>query len=234
MKNDIILFISDLHTPYHHKDSIAFLAKIKQTYKPTRIICIGDEADNHALSFHDSDPDLSAPGPELVRAQATLAQLESLFPEMDLIHSNHGSMVYRKAKSAGIPRHAIKSYQDILKVGDGWKWHRSLTVEQKDNCPIFICHGSKKNSENYAKQMGCNVVQGHYHEDFRIGYYNSPRGLIWGMNIGCLIDDDELAYEYNKVNPFRPILGTGLVIHGRPLLIPMMLDKKGNWDGKLI
>ena len=231
--NNVILFISDLHAPYHHKDSIAFLAKIKETYKPTRIVNVGDEVDYHALSFHDSDPDLDSAGVELIRAQATIQQLEKIFPVMDLIHSNHGSMVYRRGKAAGMPRHVLKPYNEVLGVGDGWVWHRHLTIDLPDSAPIYVCHGSRKNSEVYAKQLGCNVVQGHYHEDFRLGFYNSPRGIIWGMNIGCLIDDEELAFEYNKVNPLRPILGSALVVNGIPRLIPMNVDSKGNWDGKV-
>ncbi len=232
-KNDVILFISDLHAPYHHKDSIAFLAAIKKKFKPTRIVNVGDEVDYHALSFHASDPDLDSASVELERARATIKQLEKLFPKMDLIHSNHGSMVYRKAKVNGMPRHVLKSYNEILGVSEKWKWYRTLTLDIKGGAPIFVCHGSRKNSETYAKQMGCSVVQGHYHEDFRIGYCSSPAGKIWGMNIGCLIDNESLAFEYNKVNPLRPMIGTGIVINGRPQLIPMNLDSKGNWDGEI-
>jgi transcriptional regulator with XRE-family HTH domain len=60
--NQRILTISDLHIPYHHRDSLAFLAYLKAKYKPTRIICLGDELDKHALSYHDSDPDLASAG----------------------------------------------------------------------------------------------------------------------------------------------------------------------------
>lgn len=229
---DVILFISDLHAPYHHKDALAFLATVKKKYKPGRVINVGDEVDYHALSFHNSDPNLDSASVELERARATMQQLEKIFPKMDLMHSNHGSMVYRKAKFAGMPRHVVKSYQDILGVGEGWQWHLNLTIPQEGKPNIYVTHGSRKNSETYAKQMGCSVVQGHYHEDFRLGYHQSPAGQIWGMNIGCLIDDKELAFEYNKVNPFRPQLGVGLVVNGRPQLIPMNLDSKGNWDGE--
>lgn len=232
MSKNTILIISDLHAPYHHKDALAFLATIKKKYKPSRVINVGDEVDYHALSFHASDPDLDSASVELERAKATMGQLESLFPNMDLVHSNHGSMVYRKAKVGGMPRHVLKSYNDILGVGEGWVWHNDITLEQGDR-PIYICHGRKKNSENYAKSIGCNVIQGHFHEDFRIGYMNSPGGMVWGMNVGCLIDDKELAFEYNKVNPGKPMLGTGIVINGVPRLIPMILDEKGNWNGKI-
>lgn len=233
VNNDVILFISDLHAPYHHKDSLPFLAKIKEKYKPTRIIGIGDEVDFHALSFHNSDPDLDSAGVELIRAQKTMQQLKKLFPIMDLVHSNHGSMVYRKAKAAGMPRHVLKPYNEVLGIGEGWEWHRHLTIKQENGPSIYVTHGSKKNSEVYARQLGCCVVQGHYHEDFRVGYFNSPTGLIWGANIGCLLDDEELAFEYNKINPLRPVLGTLIVEYGVPRLIPMITDENGNWNGRI-
>ena len=56
-KDKRILVISDMHMPYHHPDSFAFLKAVKKSFDPTRIINIGDEVDNHGISFHDSDPD---------------------------------------------------------------------------------------------------------------------------------------------------------------------------------
>ena len=57
-----------------------------------------------------------------------IAELKKLFPVMDILESNHGSLVYRKAKTNGIPRHYLKSYNDVLGVDDKWKWHFELTV----------------------------------------------------------------------------------------------------------
>ena len=55
--NSRILLISDMHIPYHHKDTLKFLQYLKDKYQPTRIICLGDEVDGHSLSFHDHDHD---------------------------------------------------------------------------------------------------------------------------------------------------------------------------------
>ena len=63
--NSRILVISDLHIPYHHVDALEFLAHLAEKYKPTRVICLGDELDKHAMSFHASDPDLKSSGDEL-------------------------------------------------------------------------------------------------------------------------------------------------------------------------
>ena len=53
------------------------------------------------------------------------------------------------------------------------------------------------------------------------------------MNVGCLIDDKELAFAYNKINPNIPVIGTGICVNGVPQLIPMIMDAKGNWNGKV-
>jgi len=52
--NSRILFISDMHVPYHHPNTVPFLKMLKDRYSPTRIICLGDEVDKHGLSFHGS------------------------------------------------------------------------------------------------------------------------------------------------------------------------------------
>jgi len=233
MSREVIAVISDLHAPYNHKDALPFLAAIKQEFKPTQVINVGDEVDYHSLSFHASDPDLDSAGPELDKAITFIKKLEDIYPEMDLLHSNHGSMVYRKAKFHGVPRHVLKSYNDVLGVSDKWKWHTTLTVKSQYG-DIFCLHQGRKNAETYAKSIGCNVIMGHFHEDFRVGYTQTPKGTLWGLNVGCLIDDTSLAFDYNKVNPYKPVIGTVVIFNGKPILIPMGMDSKGNWDGRLI
>ena len=57
-----ILCISDLHIPYHHPQAFDFLKALKKKLNPDLIVNGGDELDKHALSFHDSDPDLPSAG----------------------------------------------------------------------------------------------------------------------------------------------------------------------------
>ena len=227
--NSRILIISDLHIPYNHPDSLEFLQHLKDKYQPTRIICMGDELDKHALSYHDSDPDLSSAGDELKKSLPTIKKLETMFPEMDILDSNHGSLVWRKAKTHGIPRHYIKSYNDVLGVGEGWEWHHDLTIKLPNNTYCYFHHGKTNNVIKLSQQMGMNCVQGHYHEAFKIDYWGNPTGLYWAMQSACLIDDTSYAFSYNNVNIKRPIIGTGLIIDSLPVLEPMVLGKDGRW-----
>lgn len=227
--NSRILFISDMHIPYHHVDTVAFLKHLKAKYNPTRVICLGDELDKHALSYHDSDPDLPSAGDELKKSLPVIQELFKIFPTMDIIESNHGSLVWRKAKTFGIPKHYIKSYNDVLGVDGGWKWSFDLTINLPNGQKCYVHHGKTSNVIQLSQQMGMCAVQGHFHESFKIDYWGNPTGLYWGMQCGCLIDDDTMAFNYNNVNIKRPIIGTGLVIDSMPVLEPMVLDKDGRW-----
>lgn len=221
--NSVVLFISDMHIPYHHENLIPYLKGLKEKYNPTRVICVGDELDKHAMSFHDSDPDLDSAGAELEKALPVIKELETLFPKMDLIDSNHGSMVYRKAKHHGIPRRYIKPYNEVLGVGDGWKWHMDLTITLPDGQKVYIHHGKSSEAVKTSQLMGMSHVCGHYHESFGVKYWANPNGLYWAMNLGCLIDDSSLAFAYNNTNLKRPIIGTGLLVNGVPVLEAMPL-----------
>ena len=221
--NSRILFISDMHIPYHHKDTLQFLQMLKDRYDPTRVICLGDELDKHALSFHTSDPDLKSAGDELQAALPVVAQLHKMFPEMDLIDSNHGSMVFRKAKEHGIPRHYIKSYNDVLEVGSGWVWHNDLTLELPNGHKVYVHHGKSAEAIKTSQAMSMSHVCGHFHESFGIKYWANPNDLFFAINSGCLIDDSCLAYAYNNVNLKRPIIGTSLIIDCNPVLEAMPL-----------
>lgn len=221
--NSVILVISDMHIPYHHPNLIPFLTMLKEKYKPTRVICIGDELDKHAMSFHDSDPDLLSAGDELRASLPVIAEVHKLFPKMDILDSNHGSMVHRKAKHHGIARAYIRSYNDVLQVGPGWVWHNDLTIETPDGRKVFFHHGKSADGLKLSQTMGMSCVQGHYHEKFGINYWGNSLGLYFSMQVGCLINDDSYAFAYNNVNLKRPVIGTGLIVNGKPVLEEMPL-----------
>lgn len=221
--NSRILFISDMHIPYHHPNTIPFLKMLKERYNPTRVICLGDELDKHALSFHDSDPDLMSAGDELRAALPIIKQIEELFPVMDIIDSNHGSMVFRKSKAHGIPRHYLKSYNEVLQVGDGWQWVHDLTIDLPDGQKVYIHHGKSAEAIKTSQAMSMSHVCGHFHESFGVKYWANPNGLFFAMNSGCLIADDSYAFAYNNTNLKRPIIGTSLIIDGVPILEAMSL-----------
>lgn len=223
-----ILVISDLHCPYEHPDTVAFLSAVKSKHSPDTVVCIGDEADFHDMSFHDSNPDLDSAGVVLVKAIEHLKPLYKLFPDVTVVESNHGSMVLRKALVGKIPAKAIKNYNDVLDAPKGWKWSFDTTI-QTPLGPVYFCHGKSAASGRLASQYGMSCVQGHYHERSQIHYISTPERLLFDAHTGCLADDKSLALGYNKVNPKRPIVSILVIINGIPSIIPMVLNKSGRW-----
>lgn len=249
-QNRRVMVIPDIHAPYQHPDTLPFLAEVKATVRPDRVVCLGDELDNHAISFHDSDPDLRSAGDELEEGREFLHALERLFPTMDLIDSNHGSLAYRRAKAHGMPKHLILSYGDVIfgerredgsiyrpgNRGEGWKWHLDLTIDLCGNpqLPCVFVHSYGMNTKRNAESMGCNLVQGHHHSVFDVQYSQTPRGLFFGMTSGCLIDRESAAFAYGRYSPKKPVLGCSAIIGGVPRLFPMITDKAGRWIGKIV
>lgn len=221
--NSRILWISDLHAPYHHKKSIDFLRGLHEKYNFTRIICGGDEADLHSLNMHGVDPDLPSSGTELEMAKEFMSELSDLFPVMDIMESNHTSLAYRRAFKSGISRGYMKSYNEIFDVPNTWVWHDDLMIDLPNGQPCYFCHGKSTNGLRLSRNMACNTVQGHYHSKFSIEYWSNPRNLFWSMQAGCLIDDKSMAMAYNKLTLDRPIIGTGIIINSTPILVPMDL-----------
>lgn len=232
MKNQTILVLSDMHHPYAHPDLVPFLKAIKAKYKPTEVVCIGDEVDYHDTSFHDSDPDLDSAGVELEKAIESLKPIYKLFPKCTVIESNHGSMVLRKALTGKIPRKAIKSYNDILEAPKGWKWVFDIIIKTPTG-PVYFCHGKSSAPGRLASQYGMSACQGHFHEKAQIHYISTPEKLMFDAHTGCLANDKSLALGYNKINPKRPIVSLIIIVNGIPHIIPMILKKGGRWIGKL-
>lgn len=234
--NSCLLIIPDQHAPYHHPDTIEFLIDVAANIKPTRVINLGDETDGHALSMHDSDPNLDSAGAELAKAKQFLHKLASVFPIMDVCHSNHGSLVYRRAYKFGIPVEYIKSYRDILfdgGVGVGWEWKDKISIKLPNKDKVIFQHQSAGDILANAAHERANIVQGHEHSIFEIRYRSSTQALYWAMTAGCLIDKDAMAFAYGKLMPKKPIIGCAAIIDSQPLLIPMPQTKHGRYTGKL-
>lgn len=233
MINSKILVISDLHFPYHHPDSFEFLIKLNKQYQPDTIINIGDEMDWHSINVsHVINPDLPSPLDELLKGRKYIKRLEKTFPKMVLLESNHGSMVLRRAMAKGMSKMFLKTYNQILGVGKGWKWKEKHEIKTKRGNVIFA-HQFTKDIAKAVRETATSCVQGHFHTTSEIKYVGNDFHLNWGMSVGCLVDKKSLAMAYMKVNLSKPILSCGIITEGIPYIVPMVLKKNGSWDNNI-
>lgn len=228
-----VLVISDLHIPYHHKDSFRFLEEVKKQFKPDTVINIGDLLDFHAISFHEHNPDLPSIGDELTVAKSYIKELESIFPAVTEIHSNHSSLVYRRAIKYGMSAQFLKPYGEFLGTKK-WQWVDDMTLKLSNGKKVYFTHGKSADILKVSQTMGMSAVQGHYHTKFCISYWANPDDLYWGMNVGCLINQKSMAFSYAKNFNTRFVLGCGIILNGVPRLLPMVLDNKGNWIKEIV
>jgi len=227
-----VLSIPDLHCPFQHKDAFDFLIAVNKKYKPQLVISQGDEADMAAISNFDHDPEGLSAGDELKAALVELKKLYKIFPSVKVCTSNHTARPFRKAFKYGIPKAYLKDYNEFLQAPKGWEWRDYWEVDG-----IIYEHG-----EGFSGQPGAlkaalanmqSTVIGHLHSYAGIQYSANSKHLIFGFNVGCLIDKDAYAFNYGKLIKSKPILGCGIIDNGIPEFIPMILNKKGRWVGKL-
>ena len=228
-----ILVISDMHVPFHHKDSMEFLREIKKEYKPQFVVNIGDLLDFHAISMHSHDPDLFSAGHELREARKHVKELESIFPKVTEVDSNHSSLVYRRALKFGMSKEFLKDYGDFLGTKK-WKWVDDLTLTMSNGQRAFFTHGRSADILKVSQTMGMSAIQGHYHTKFLISWWANPDNLFFAMNVGCLINQKSMAFNYAKNFKTRFILGCAVIIDGYPKLLPMVLNSKGSWIKTLV
>lgn len=236
------LIISDTHFPFHHKDTFIFLKKLKQELAPTNsdlkdllVIHIGDEICGHAWSFHTSEVDADGPNMEFQKALLAMKELYKIFPEVHVMHSNHGSLHQRKKKEGQIPDAFMRSYKDAYEAPTDWHWHPTFRQVMPNGEEVMFAHGMGADAYKNAIDLGISFVQGHFHSRLEAKQSFSPfHGKnIFGMTVGCLIDDSAYTFRYNKTTASRPKIGCGLIVNSSPVLVPMLLGKDGRWLKKL-
>jgi hypothetical protein len=229
-----ILAWADQHEPYSHVDSFNFIFAVAEKYNPDRYVNVGDEYDQHAINFHEHHPDLMSDGAEIDALQTINKPWARAFPNLDILYSNHGQMAIRKSISGGLSTRRIRPISEILNTPKGWIWHEQLVIETGGS-KILFSHQLKKNLLAASKDVGCCVVEAHYHSSVGIQYYYTKLGeLKWAVSMPCLIDDTSAAFLYNKKDTSRPVLGCLIIQSGIPRIIPMRLTSNGRWDGVVL
>jgi hypothetical protein len=226
----VVLAIPDLHCPFEHPDSLAFLKLVRDTYKPNKVVCLGDEIDAHAFSKYPKDPDGLSAGKELKEAIEHLEAFYIQFPEVLVCESNHTIRPWKKAFEAGLPKSFLRAVETVLNAPDGWKWASKHVVDGvvymhgDSGCSGFTAH------IQYMRKLKQSCVIGHIHSYAGVNY----EGPLFGMNAGCLIDTDAYCFKYAKGLPIPVSLGCGIVQNGAQAhFIPMRVDDDGRWIGTI-
>lgn len=226
-----ILVISDTQAPFHHPDTIAFLSEIKKQFKPTFILHIGDLGDFHSLNFHGVNPNLPSAHDELIQLRVFVKNLAKLFPCVTIVDSNHDALPKRKAHSVGIPDAMLKDERGILQAPLTWKFLSELVIKLPNKLKLKFKHNFGSNLLMDSMKQGMSIVCGHLHSKSSIQWWQNDNGMNFAMQVGCMIDDNHPAFNYNKGQSVRPVITTAVIKNGIPIIIPMYCDKNNKWVG---
>lgn len=218
------LVIGDTHAPFTHKHYLEFCERIRDKHRCDVVGHIGDEVDNHAISYHEKNPDGSSAGDEGERAQKMLQGWYKAFPKVKVCIGNHGNLHARQARTAGLPKRFIKEHKDAWQAPKGWVWALRHEVDG-----MQLIHGTKFSGAlghlRAAKEHRQSTVIGHLHSFGGVAYTATHHDCLFGMNVGCGIDIEAYAFEYGIEFPIRPTLGCGVVIDGVEAYFERMLFK---------
>ena len=219
-----VLVIGDTHCPAMKDGYIDFLLTVKERYKCSTVVHIGDLVDHHALSYHEQETDTPAAIHEWEDAVKQCKKLYKAFPKVKMCYGNHDLRIGRKARSMGIPAKFIKPFHKIYEMPKGWQVANEWIIDG-----VRYFHGTGRSGKymafNSAVEDGINTVCGHthtyggsIHKDYKHG-----REPLWSLQCGCGIDVDHAAMRYGSIYKGGVALGCGVVAEAGavPIFVPM-------------
>ena len=212
-----ILVIGDLHEPFTLDGYLEFCKETYAKYNCNKVVFIGDVIDNHYSSYHETDADGLGGADELDIAIIKLSKWYKSFPNADVTIGNHDRLIMRKAQTSAIPSKWIKAYKDVLEVP---KWNFTDRVVHDG---VQYIHGEGGTAHTKCRADMMSTVQGHLHTQCYTQWFVGENFKIFGMQVGCGIDNDAYAMAYAKRGK-KPAIGCGVVIGGHtPINVLMSL-----------
>ena len=216
-----VLVIGDLHAPFDLEKYFDHCVETYERYNCNKVVFIGDVIDNHYSSYHETDADGMGGGQELGFAIKRLARWYHRFPDAVVLWGNHDRLIMRKAQTGGVPAEWIKDINEVLNTP---KWDFMYDY-YLDGVRYTHGDGAGKAKSACVRDMQ-STVTGHFHTDFYVNYHVGANTRVFGMAVGCGIDDKSYAMGYSKGGK-KSAIGCGVVIDGTTAIaVPMILGGK--------
>lgn len=218
-----VIVIGDTHEPFCKEGYLEFCREVQEKYNCGTVVHIGDLVDNHAMSYHEHDPQGRSIGDEHSLALRNCKRWYHTFPNVKICIGNHDALPFRKAFTSGLPSTWLKTYQEILQSPKTWEWD---FIHQVNG--VIYQHGTGMSGEmaaiNAARENRQSTVIGHMHTVCNTRFLASYKDLIFGVSVGCGIDHKTYAFAYGREQTRKPVLSCAVVLDGKtPINIPMSL-----------
>ena len=212
-----VLVIGDTHCPAMRKGYVDFLKRVADDYSINRVVHIGDLVDWASISYHEKNPALKNPALEYDKARKQVAQLARAFPKADWMIGNHDALPSRQMVTAGLDPDALLKPQNEI-WGIKWKVHPRFSKLEIDG--VVYSHGDsgrggidaahRQSADNFRS-----TVIGHFHGQAGVKWFANEHSRVFGLSVGCGVDQEALAMEYGRRFYRKPFLGCGVVLDGQ-------------------
>lgn len=209
-----VLIIGDTHLPSAHPSYLRFCRDLRDQHRCDTVVHIGDVLDFQSISFHAHHPELPAPLDEFELAYKALRPWIKAFPEVKVCRGNHDNRVIRLAESVNIPAKFIRDFSSVWD-SPGWDWQEEFILDD-----VHYSHGDGCSGLHPAftqmQRMLMSVCIGHTHTAAGIHWLANPTRRMFGLSVGCGIDEKSLAFAYGKFFKRRAIISAATIIDGIP------------------
>lgn len=217
-----ILVIGDTHEPFAHKNYLEFCKQTQNKYGCGQVVHIGDLVDNHAISYHEHDPDGHSAGEEMERAVINIAKWTKAFPKVKLCKGNHDILPNRVALTHGFPRRIVRRFEEMWELPSTWEYNWFFYI-----FGVKFQHGTGFSGQtSHMKATLANrqsTVIGHCHSVGGCNYLVNDLNRIFGLSTGCGLDRMQYPFWYGRDFKEKPVLGCGVVLESGKVghFIPM-------------
>ncbi len=227
-RSRVVGVIPDLHFPFHRQEFLEFLVRTFTEKAVTDIVFIGDLVDNYQASDFPKNPEAMNIVDETDEAKDWIQKYASEFPVARVLKGNHDFVrIDRRTKEARLPTSYLRTFREIFDLPDTWEIDDEFIIDN-----VRYTHGEGYGGQTPALQAanitGVSNVLGHIHTAGGVWYTSSIKGrTVFGLSVGCLIDEDSYAFAYARTNKKKNILGCGVVHNeGHAEFIPFGREKK--------
>ena len=213
-----VLVIGDIHEPFARPGYLEFCRQVQEIKNCGTVVFIGDIIDNHYSSYHETETNALGADDELEAAVIKVQEWYKVFPEAYVTIGNHDRMAFRKAKTSGVSSKWVRDYDEVLGTPN-WEF-----VEEVEIDGVNYNHGEGGTAKTKMKNELQSQVQGHIHTQAYVEYSTGRHHIIFGMQVGCGVDDKAYAMAYGK-NFKKSTISCGVVEYGTyAQVVPMNLD----------
>lgn len=213
-----VLVVGDTHFPAVHPAYLSFVQDLAGKHGCNKVVHIGDVVDWHSVSRHEKQPEAPDAVSEFDSATRHIKQWKRSFPDMLVCEGNHDARVMIQAASVNIPQRFLKGYNELWDTS--WDWNPDHKIDG-----VYYFHGTGCSglypAMNAMQKMLMSTAMGHVHSAGGIGWRANPERRIFGMSVGCGVDDKHIAFTYGAHLKTRSILSAGVVLDGTPMHVIM-------------